>query len=102
MLSDACENGDLEKVKDILSKDYLLNEGLTEEGWTALYSASFHNHLSIVSFLLKLDNIDVNKRDKLVMSLFNLLLTLYMMLFFILFFRYLDWFVSFNESMLSR
>jgi ankyrin repeat protein len=66
-LSDACRNGDLEEVKDILSKDSsLLNEGLDEDGWTALYLASSYNHSLIVSFLLKLDNIDVNKADKVI------------------------------------
>jgi hypothetical protein len=100
MLYDACENGDLEKVKDILSKDSsLLNEGLKEDGGTALYLASFYNHSLIVSFLSKLDNIDVNKADKVIMTYFNLLKTLYMMVFFILFFPYLGWLVSFNESM---
>jgi ankyrin repeat protein len=100
MLYDACKNGDLEKVKDILSKDSsLLNEGLKEYGGTSLIIASNYNRLSIVSFLLKLDNIDVNKADKVIMSFFNLLLTLYMMLSLFLFFLYLGWLVSFNGSM---
>jgi ATP-dependent Zn protease len=88
MLYDACKNGDLEKVKDILSKDSsLLNEALNEIGRIALYLASEYNHSSIVSFLLKLDNIDVNKAaDQVIVSFFNLLLTLYMILFFILLF----------------
>jgi ankyrin repeat protein len=87
ILFDACKNGDLEKVKDILSKDStLLNEGLNEDGRTSLYLASYYNHSLVVSFLLKLDNIDVNKADKVIMSFFNLLLTLYMIYFFIFFF----------------
>jgi ankyrin repeat protein len=72
MLSDACENGDLEKVNDILSKDSsLLNEGLNEDEETALYLASFNNHSLIVSFLLKMDNIDVNEAMKVIVSFFN-------------------------------
>jgi ankyrin repeat protein len=100
-LSDACKNGDLETVKDILSKDSsLLNVELNEDGRTALHLASDYKHSSVVSFLLKIDNIDANKADKVIMSFFNLLLTLYMMCFFILFFCYLGWLVSFSYSML--
>jgi ankyrin repeat protein len=63
-LYDACEKGDLEKVKSVLSENpFLLNEGLTEGGNTALYTASDTNHLSIVSFLLEQENIDVNKTN---------------------------------------
>jgi ankyrin repeat protein len=87
VLHNACCDGDLEKVKDILSKrSSLLNEGLDEDGRKALGLAALYNHLLVVSFLLKLDNIDVNKADKVIMSFLNLLLTLFTMLFFILFF----------------
>jgi ankyrin repeat protein len=64
-LYEACEKGDLEKVKSILSENpSLLNEGLDEEGSTALYTASDNNRSSIVSFLLQQENIDVNKTKK--------------------------------------
>jgi ankyrin repeat protein len=64
-LSDACVKGDLDKVKNILSENpSLLNEGLNEDGETALTCASQYNRPSIVSFLLKQKNIDVNKTDK--------------------------------------
>jgi hypothetical protein len=64
-LYDACENGDLEKVKSILSKDSsLLNEALNEYEETALYVASKYKYSSIVAFLLKEENLDVNKADK--------------------------------------
>jgi ankyrin repeat protein len=64
MLYDACKNGDLEKVKDILSEDSsLLNEGLNKNGRTCLFIASYWNHAVIVSFLLELDKIDVNKAN---------------------------------------
>jgi ankyrin repeat protein len=65
ILYDACKNDDLEKVKDVLSKDSsLLNEELNEYGETALYLASDNNHSSIVSFLLEQKDIDANKADK--------------------------------------
>jgi ankyrin repeat protein len=61
----ACEKGGSEKVKSILSENpSLLNEGLDEDGWTALYIASYNNHSSIVSFLLEQEDIDVNKTNK--------------------------------------
>jgi ankyrin repeat protein len=64
-LCDACEKDDLEKVKSILSENpSLLNEGLNEDGWTALFTASYRNHSSIVFFLLEQENIDVNKTNK--------------------------------------
>jgi hypothetical protein len=57
--------GDLEKVKSILSENpFLLNEGRNEDDETALFTASFHYHLSIVSFLLEQKDIDVNKTEK--------------------------------------
>jgi ankyrin repeat protein len=63
-LYDACENGDLEKMKSILSENpFLLNEGLDEDGNTALCSASNYYESSIVSFLLEQKNIDVNKTN---------------------------------------
>jgi ankyrin repeat protein len=64
-MNDACEKGDLERVKSILSESpFLLNEGLKEDGHTALYIASSRNHSSNVSFLLEHKDIDVNKSDK--------------------------------------
>jgi ankyrin repeat protein len=64
-LYDACKNGDLVKVKSILSENpFLLNEGLDEFGYTTLFTASDNNHSWIVSFLLEQENIDVNKTDK--------------------------------------
>jgi ankyrin repeat protein len=64
-LYDASKNGDLEKVKSILSKDSsLLNEALNKYGETALYVASGYNQSSIVTFLLKEENLDVNKAIK--------------------------------------
>jgi ankyrin repeat protein len=64
-LCDACNKGDLEKVKSILSESpFLLNEGLDEDGNTALCTASYYNHSSIVSFLLEQEDIDVNKTNK--------------------------------------
>jgi ankyrin repeat protein len=63
-LYDACVNGDLKKVKIILSKDSsLLNKALDEDGETALYVASDYSHSSIVTFLLKEENLDVNKAN---------------------------------------
>jgi ankyrin repeat protein len=64
-LYDACEKGDLEKVKSILSENTsLLNEGLGDDGTTALYTVSFKNHPSIVSYLLEEGGVDVNKANK--------------------------------------
>jgi ankyrin repeat protein len=64
-LFDACKDGDLEKVKSILLGNLsLLNEGLNENGETALYVASLYNYPSIVPFLLEQEDIDVNKTNK--------------------------------------
>jgi ankyrin repeat protein len=64
-LNDACWKGELEKVKSILSENpSLLNEELYEDGRTALYTTSYHNHYPIVSFLLEQKDIDVNKTNE--------------------------------------
>jgi ankyrin repeat protein len=64
-LNDACEKGDLEKVKIILlNNPSLLNEGLNEYGFTALLLACCYNDSSIVSYLLEQEDIDVNKSNK--------------------------------------
>jgi hypothetical protein len=42
------------------------NEALEENGWTALYVASWKNHPSIVSYLLEQEDIAVNKSNKVI------------------------------------
>jgi ankyrin repeat protein len=64
-LFEACSKGDLEKVKSsLLNNPSLLNEELNEDGETALYKACLYNHLSIVSYLLEQEAVDVNKSIK--------------------------------------
>jgi hypothetical protein len=64
-LSAACKKGDLEKVKSILlNNPSLLNEELNEHRERALYVACYYNQSSVVSYLLELEAIDVNKSNK--------------------------------------
>jgi ankyrin repeat protein len=73
-LHDACSKDDLEKVKMILLENpSLLNEGLDDNGKTALSTASsFIASSSVVSFLLEQENVDVNKADEVVVMMFDL------------------------------
>jgi hypothetical protein len=61
------KNENLDKVKDILFRyPSLLNEKLDSAGCTALIISSRNNFPNVVSFLLSLPNIDVNKKEKIV------------------------------------
>jgi ankyrin repeat protein len=81
-LDDACGNGDLEKVKSILSENpSLLNKNLDVYERTALYTACEHNHPSVVSYLLEQDSVDVKKADEVIIIIF---LDLYYIFFIII------------------
>jgi hypothetical protein len=65
LLFDACENGDLEVVKDLLENnpDISVNQG-DRYGWRALHFACDKSHHEIVLILLKHPRINVNPQTE--------------------------------------
>lgn len=48
----AAEEGDLEKIKELLSKNRLLLESTDKDGYTPLHRACYGNHVKIVEVIL--------------------------------------------------
>lgn len=59
MLHEACAEGDLEKVKQLVPGVEDINIR-NERGWNALIMAAFNQHLNVVRFLIEIAGADVN------------------------------------------
>ncbi|EFN81080.1 ankyrin repeat domain-containing protein 49 isoform X1 [Harpegnathos saltator] len=50
----AAEEGDLEKIKELLSKNQFLLESTDKDGYTPLHRACYGNHVKVVEYLLEI------------------------------------------------
>ncbi|KAG9432791.1 ankyrin repeat domain-containing protein 49 [Apis mellifera carnica] len=61
----AAENGDLDKIKKLLTKNHRLLECTDKDGYTPLHRACYGNHVEIVEYLLQAGaKIDAKTQDE--------------------------------------